>query len=86
MQAGAFASRVLEYCQQPNDRETSQATDQQRLYPMTVPISPQSPRQSSSNRGIAASSVSQRVRDLVFEPRMNLTAESVFADACNVVA
>jgi len=86
LQAGAFASRVLEYCQQPNDRETSQVTDQQRLYPMTVPISAQSPRQSSSNRGIAASSVSQRVRDLVFEPRMNLTAESVFADACNVVA
>lgn len=53
---------------------------------MTVPIPAHSPRQSNNDRGIAARSVSQRVRDLVLEPRMNLTVESVFADVCNVVA
>lgn len=53
---------------------------------MTVPIPAQSPRQSNSNRSIAATSVSQRVRALVFEPRLNLTVESVFADVCNIVA
>lgn len=53
---------------------------------MTVPIPAQSPRQSNNDRSVAATSVSQRVRALVFEPRTNLIVESVFADVCNIVA
>ncbi len=53
---------------------------------MTVPIPLRTPQHSNNNRGIAAISVSQRVRTLVFEPHMNLTVESVFADVCNIVA
>lgn len=53
---------------------------------MTVPIPAQSPRHSNNDRGIAATSVSQRVYALVVELRTTLNVESVFADACNIVA
>lgn len=53
---------------------------------MTAPNPAHNPRYSNSSRSITARSISARVWDLAFELRMALTVESVFADACNVVA
>lgn len=66
---------------------TRRLPNRQPVNPRMTPTVPaREPRHSRSGRCAVATSISRRVHGLVMDPGTPLCIESVFADACNIVA